>query len=82
MPPWEPTSATTKQPTTKSALDTGIEKGEGMPGTDIGGEGGSRAWVGKVRRKSRAKRVVRADGENGGLRQFRCSAVDDKIEVL
>lgn len=60
----------------------GADGSQGQPGADVGGEGGSRAWVGRVRRRDWRKNVVRVDGENGALRSFRCSAMDDKIEVL
>lgn len=69
----------------KVAGDTGRAGwgvGQGQPGADVGGEGGSRAWVERVRRRDRRKNVTRVDGENGALRRVRCSAIDDKIEVL
>lgn len=56
--------------------------GDGVD-VEVGGEGGSRAWVGSVRRRNRGKNVVRVDHEGDGtLRGYRCSALDDKIEVL
>lgn len=49
----------------------------------VGGEGGSGAWVGKVRRRKREKSVMRVDhDDDGALRSYRCSALDDKIELL
>ncbi|CAM9171661.1 unnamed protein product [Ectocarpus fasciculatus] len=49
----------------------------------VGGEGGSGAWVGKVRRRKREKSVMRVDhDQDGALRSYRCSALDDKIELL
>lgn len=52
-------------------------------GVEVGGEGGSRAWVGSVRRRNRGKNVVRVDHDgDGALRGYRCSALDDKVEIL
>ncbi|CAB1102298.1 unnamed protein product [Ectocarpus sp. CCAP 1310/34] len=49
----------------------------------VGGEGGSGAWVGNVRRRNREKSVMKVDhDDDGALRRYRCSALDDKIEVL
>lgn len=64
------------------ALEASADVGQGQPGADVGGEGGSRAWVGSVRRRDRRKSVLRVDGDSGALRSFRCSAMDDKIELL
>ncbi|CAM9237093.1 unnamed protein product, partial [Ectocarpus sp. 13 AM-2016] len=48
-----------------------------------GGEGGSRAWVGNVRRRNREKIVIKVDhDDDGALRRYRCSALDDTIELL
>eukprot|EP00903_Cladosiphon_okamuranus_P009473 g9028.t1 len=50
---------------------------------EIGGAGGSRAWVGGVRRRTKGKSVMKVDhGEGGALRSFRSSALDDKVELL
>lgn len=51
-------------------------------GYEIDGEGGSRAWVGSVRRRSKEKRVVRVDMGSVKVEEVYCSALDDKIEVL
>lgn len=67
---------------TSSALEAIADVDQGQPGADVGGEGGSRAWVGSVRRRDRWKSVFRVDGDSGTLRSFRCSAMDDKIELL
>lgn len=65
-----------------SKLEASADVGQGQPGADVGGEGGSRAWVGSVRRRDRRKSVLRVDEDSGTLRSFRCSAMDDKIELL
>lgn len=58
-------------------LDTGVDA------IEVGGEGGSRAWVGDVRRRTRGKSVMKVDhGDAGALRSFRSSALDDKVELL
>ncbi|CAM9886719.1 unnamed protein product [Ectocarpus sp. 12 AP-2014] len=49
----------------------------------VSGEGGSGAWVGNVRRKNGEKSVMKVDhDDDGALRRYRCSALDDKIELL
>lgn len=49
---------------------------------EVGGKDGSRAWVGNVTRRGRGKKVVKVDDDGVGLWSFRCSALDDKVEVL
>ncbi|CAM9706567.1 unnamed protein product, partial [Ascophyllum nodosum] len=68
----------TNLPATAEGYGTGLYGKD----NDIGGEGGSRAWVGSVRRRGKEKRVVRVDLESAKLKEFQCSALDDKIEVL
>lgn len=79
------TSTTPEQPSTPvvvSAPNVDMDVRTGQSSVEIGGKGGSRAWVGNVQRRGKGKRVVKADEEGGGLRSFRCSALDDKVEVL
>lgn len=68
----------------ESGRGQGQVRGHGSVAIEVGGEGGSRAWLGNVRRRKREKSVVRVDHEDGegALRSFRCSSLDDKVEVL
>ncbi|CAM9864620.1 unnamed protein product [Pylaiella littoralis] len=78
------------QTATGIVTESGQQQRVQLPGTssaaiEVGGQGGSRAWVGNVRRRRKGKSVLRVDHqEDGGgtLRSFRCSALDDKVEVL
>lgn len=68
-------------------MEAGQQHQGQVPGTsvdvEVGGEGGSRAWVGNVRRRTRGKSVIKVDHDDGGvLRGFRSSALDDKVELL
>lgn len=78
------TSTTPELPSTPelSASNADIKIGTGQSTVEIGGEGGSRAWVGSVQKRGKGKRIVKVDEEGGGVRSFRCSALDDKVEVL
>lgn len=63
----------------------GHPPGSSVEVVEVGGEGGSRAWVGDVRRRTRGKSVTKVDhGDGGGvLHSFRSSsALDDKVELL
>lgn len=85
------TSALTQYPSIPAAVtESGQQQRVQLPGTssaaiEVGGQGGSRAWVGNVRRRRKGKSVLRVDHQEdggGALRSFRCSALDDKVEVL
>lgn len=73
-------------PLTAEIEATGQQQGllpDASADVEVGGDGGSRAWVGDVRRTTREKSVIKVDHGNGGvLRSFRSSALDDKVEWL
>ncbi|CAM9604923.1 unnamed protein product [Scytosiphon promiscuus] len=81
--PSRPQAANDAENVTNRQLGSGATMFVGDVDVEVGGEGGSRAWVGSVRRRSRGKNVVRVDHEgDGALRGYRCSSLDDKVEVL